>query len=274
MQIELDYEFSPSPRYGHGKAAHAALYEVIDGKRADFEQYLTKFASFQEDFLDIPLEETQEAPEKPYWGNGFFPGMNAISLHCMLCSQRPRTFCEIGSGHSTRFARYAIELRKLPTQIISIDPHPRAEIDAICDIAVRQPVEDLPPEYFDSLESGDVLFIDSSHRSFTNSDVTALYLDILPRLKAGVLIHIHDIFLPYDYPPEWSDRFYNEQYLLACVLLARNPSYEIQLANTFITYDAQLNCLASQVFNHPAMAEAAQYDWVTQTGWSFWMRKL
>ena len=76
-----------------------------------------------------------------------------------------------------------------------------------------------------------MLFIDSSHRSFTNSDVTAFYLDILPRLKSGVLIHIHDVFLPYDYPPEWSDRFYNEQYLLACVLLTRNPAYEIQLAN-------------------------------------------
>lgn len=274
MQIVLDYEFSPSPRYGHGRAAHTALYQIIEEKRADFEQYLGTFASFQKDFLTIPLEECQEAPEKPYWGNGFFPGLDAVSLHSLLCIGRPRTFCEIGSGHSTRFARHAIRLHKLPTQIISIDPHPRAEVDAICDIVVRQPVEDLPPEYFDSLESGDVLFIDSSHRSFTNSDVTAFYLDILPRLKAGVLIHIHDIFLPYDYPQEWSDRFYNEQYLLACVLLTRNPSYEIQLANTFITYDPQLNCLAAQIFNHPDMADAAQYDWVTQTGWSFWMRKL
>ena len=138
---------------------------------------------------------------------------------------------------------------------------------------MRQPVEEVAPEYFETLQGGDVLFIDSSHRSFTNSDVTAFYLDILPRLKPGVLIHIHDIFLPYDYPPEWSDRFYNEQYLLACVLLARNPSYEIELANTFITYDPQLNSLVSQVFEHPEMADVAQYDW-THTGWSFWMRKL
>jgi hypothetical protein len=96
----------------------------------------------------------------------------------------------------------------------------------------------------------------------------------LPRLKPGVLIHIHDIFLPYDYPPEWSDRFYNEQYLLACVLLTREPSYEIQLANTFITYDSHFHPLMSRLFNHPAMADAAKYDWVTRTGWSFWMRKL
>lgn len=274
MQITLDYEFTPSPRYGHGRSPHAALYKMIEKKRADFEQYLTAFASFQEDFLDIPLNESQEMPEKPYWGNGFFPGLDAISLHCMLCMVRPRTFCEIGSGHSTRFARHTIQRHSLPTQIISIDPHPRAEIDGICDAVVRQPVEDLDPGYFDSLGSGDVLFMDSSHRAFTNSDVTAFYLDLLPRLKPGVLIHIHDVFLPYDYPPEWSDRFYNEQYLLACVLLARNPSYEIQLANTFITYDAALNSRVSQLFDHPAMTEAAQYDWITRTGWSFWMRKL
>ena len=191
----------------------------------------------------------------------------------MLCSRRPKLFCEIGSGHSTRFARHAVRLHNLQTRIVSIDPHPRSEIDAICDSVVRQPVEDLAPEYFDALESGDVLFIDSSHRSFTNSDVTAFYLDILPRLKPGVLIHIHDIFLPYDYPAEWSDRFYNEQYLLACVLLARNPSYEIQLANTFIAQDPQLNALVFDLFDHPALA-AVEFSWLPRSGWSFWMAKL
>jgi hypothetical protein len=274
MQIMLDYQYHPSPRYGHGKSAHRELYSMIEKKRSKFEQYLSDFASFQKDFMKITLEESEEASVKPYWNNGFFPGFDAVSLHCILCMQGPKTFCEIGSGHSTRFARHAVRLHQLPTQIISIDPQPRAEIDAICDTIVRQPVEDLAPEYFDSLESEDVLFIDSSHRSFTNSDVTAFYLDILPRLKSGVLIHIHDVFLPYDYPPEWSDRFYNEQYLLACVLLTRNPAYEIQLANTFITHDAELNSLVTQLFNHPSMAEAARCGWANRCGWSFWMRKL
>lgn len=274
MQIVLDYEFCPSPRYGYGRSAHLELKLILEKRRADFAYYLKAFAAFQEDFRDIPLEESEEAPERPYWSNGFFPGLDAISLHGMLCLHRPRTFCEIGSGHSTRFARYAVRLRNLPTQIISIDPHPRAEVDAICDAIVRQPLEDLAPEFFDNLGFGDVLFIDSSHRSFTNTDVTAFYLDILPRLKPGVLIHVHDVFLPYDYPPEWSDRFYNEQYLLACVLLTRDPSYEVQLANTFITYDPELNSLVSRLFDHPAMADAVQYGWEARTGWSFWIRKL
>ncbi|HEV7587764.1 MAG TPA: class I SAM-dependent methyltransferase [Longimicrobium sp.] len=274
MQITLDYDFCPTPRYGHGKDAHAALCQIVERKRTDFEQRLSAFASFKGDFLDIPLEESREAPGTPYWGNGFYPGLDAVSLHCMLCLQRPKIFCEIGSGHSTSFARNAIRLRGLPTQVISIDPHPRAEIDVICDTVVRRPVEELDPGFFDVLGAGDVLFIDSSHRSFTNSDVTAVFLDVLPRLRPGVLIHFHDIFLPYDYPPEWSDRFYNEQYLLACVLLTRNPSYEIELANTFITYDPRFSPLVSRLFDHPAMAGAAVYDWVSRTGWSFWMRKL
>ena len=104
--------------------------------------------------MDIPLGENQEAPEQPYWDNGFFPGVDAVSLHCMLCIERPRTFCEIGSGPSTRFARHAIQLRNLPTQIISIDPYPRVEVDAICDTVIRQLVEDVAPEYFDCLEGG------------------------------------------------------------------------------------------------------------------------
>jgi predicted O-methyltransferase YrrM len=274
MEIWLDYEFQPSPRYGYGRDPHAALYEIINRKRGDFERLLETFTSFRDDFTLIAFEESPESPEKPYWDNGYFPGVDAASLHCMLCLQRPKTFCEIGSGHSTRFARNAVEHRGLDTRIISIDPRPRANVDAICDAVVRQPVEEMAPEFFDSLEPGDILFIDSSHRSFTNSDVTAIYLDILPRLRPGVLIHAHDIFLPYDYPPEWSDRFYNEQYLLACILMARQPAYEIQLANTFITYDAELAPAVSRLFEHPSMADAARHEWVSRLGWSFWMRKL
>jgi Methyltransferase domain len=274
MQITLDYEFRPLPRYGHGKSAHVALNQLIEKSRPAFEKYLDAFIVFQPDLLGIPVDENPDAPGDPHWGNGYFPGLDAVSLHCMLSMHRPRIFCEIGSGHSTRFARHAIEIRGLATQIISIDPHPRAEIDAICDTVVREPVEDLAPEYFDMLASGDVLFIDSSHRAFTNSDVTAFYLDILPRLKAGVMIQIHDIFLPYDYPPEWADRYYNEQYLLACTLLTRYPSYEIHLANTFISYDPELSELAARIFDHPGLVDASQHDWITNTGWSLWMKRL
>jgi hypothetical protein len=81
-----------------------------------------------------------------------------------------------------------------------------------------------------------VLFIDSSHHSFTNSDVTAFYLDILPRLKSGVVIQIHDVFFPYDYPPEWSDGFYNEQYLGLQAFSAGNGTCSFNVVYTFMLY--------------------------------------
>ena len=273
MQIILDYEFRPIPRYGHGKPAHGQLYSIINDRRQVFADYLRQFAAFRQDLHRIPLDEEPADPESPFWNNGFIPGLDAISLHCLLCMERPRTFCEIGSGHSTRFARHAVRSRGLSTRLTSIDPHPRVEIDTLCDEVIRQPAEDIDPAYFDNLQAGDILFIDSSHRSFTNSDVTALYLDVFPRLKPGVVVHSHDVFLPYDYPEEWSDRFYNEQYLLASNLLAKTPSFEILLANTFINCDVQLNSLVDALFDHSLMTEIAAHGWIVQSGWSFWMRK-
>src|SRR5690606_30946570 len=95
------------------------------------------------------------------------------------------------------------------------------EIDMICDNVFREPLEDVGLEIFDALGAGDILYIDNSHRAFMNSDVTVVFLDILPRLKPGVLVQIHDVTLPYDYPEVWIDRHYSEQYLLAAWLLAR-----------------------------------------------------
>ena len=89
-----------------------------------------------------------------------------------------------------------------------------------------------------------------------SSDVVVLWLDILPRLKPGVFVHIHDIFLPYDYPPDWVDRYYTEQYLLAVALLAPQSAFEIVLPNQFVIKDAELSRqLAEQL--GPAPREGA-----------------
>src|SRR5262245_52540208 len=106
----------------------------------------------------------------------------------------------IGSGHSTKFARRAVVDYGLPTQITSIDPHPRAEIDALCHRTIRKPLEETDLNVFDELEPGDVVFFDGSHQYFMNSDVTVFFLDVPPRLKPGTLVQVHDNTLPYDYP--------------------------------------------------------------------------
>ena len=137
-------------------------------------------------------------------------GLDAIALMAFLKDYRPHLLLEIGSGNSTRFARRAIREFQLPTRIVSCDPAPRAEIRIVSDEIFQQSAETLPHSVFERLAAGDVLFIDSSHRVFQNSDVTMLCLEILPRLSSGVIVHFHDILLPYDYPPQWARRFYSE----------------------------------------------------------------
>lgn len=115
----------------------------------------------------------------------------------------------------------------MPTEITSIDPYPRAEIDQISNLVYRKGVEEIDLSLFDSLSENDIVFFDGSHRSFQNSDVTVFFLEIIPRLKPGVVVGVHDIFLPNDYPPDWLERYYNEQYLLATYILAKGPEFKL-----------------------------------------------
>src|SRR5436190_1013708 len=125
---------------------------------------------------------------------------------------------------TNRFARRAIEDAGLRTRIVSIDPSPRNEIDDLCDEVVRQPLELADRTHFAQLRAGDVIFLDGSHRVFTGSDATVFFLDLLPELPPGVLVGVHDVYLPDDYPEEIADRHYSEQYLLAAYVLAE-PSW-------------------------------------------------
>lgn len=86
-----------------------------------------------------------------------------------------------------------------------------------------------------------------------NSDVTVFFLDILPRLPAGILVGIHDIFLPYDYPPQWGERFYSEQYLLAAYLLAEGSHIEIELPCCFVSSKPELKALLAPLYRHPRL---------------------
>ncbi len=120
--------------------------------------------------------------------------------------------------------------------MISIDPEPRAEIDSLADECVRRPVEDVDLAIFDQLQTGDMLFIDSSHQVQLGNDCAFLYTVVLPRLVSGMFLHVHDIFLPFDYPSDFvaDAREWNEQYLVHVMLLLGNafditwPGYFLQ----------------------------------------------
>jgi hypothetical protein len=184
-----------------------------------------------------------------------------VAIYSFLVQRNPRTYLEVGSGHSTEFARRAINDHSLRTQVVSIDPAPRAGIDRICDRVVRSPLEQADLSVFRDLSAGDVVYIDNSHRSFMNSDVTVFFLDVLPDLPLGVLIGIDDIYLPDDYPWAWQYRYYSEQYLLAAYLLRGSSGFRTVLPCHFIGLDPDLSALVS-----PLAASG-----IATEGTSFWL---
>ena len=250
----------------------AQLAASVPGAKALIEQ----IAGFHEQFLAIPVEAvpsrraksaTAVADAEPVWANDWFPAFDAVILYGLLALRNPRIYLEIGSGNSTRFARRAIRDHGLRTRIISIDPCPRAEIDAICDQVLRAPLEDVDVRDVAQLNYEDLLFVDSSHRSFQNSDVTVFFTEILPALPPGIVYGMHDIYLPDDYPPEWAERFYSEQYLLAAYLHGGADGDEVLAPLAYVWHETDLFSAFAPTFDQLGLTHPQRY------GNSFWMRK-
>jgi hypothetical protein len=228
----------PQPRYGYGKQPHPELEALLGRRRSVYARLLEEMLAFEEQLAAIP--DRAAAPSDPQWRDTYTGGLNGIALYCLVATRRPVRFYEIGSGNSTKFAARAIRDLGLETTIVSVDPHPRAEIDLLCDRTVRAPLEETDLGLFDELRVGDLLYVDNSHRALQNSDATVFFLEILPRLEPGVLVGIDDIYLPLDYPPDWRYRYYSEQYLLACYLLAGGGLVRPVLPGTFVSEDPEL----------------------------------
>lgn len=264
--IYLDYEVNCVPRYGYGKPPHPLLYEIIDRNRQGYRNLLESFLAYRDDLLRIPLDP--RTVEDPSWHNVWMAGLDAVALYSLLRNNGPDRYIEVGSGYSTRFARRAIRDHGLRTHLTSIDPNPRAEIDALCDRVLRERLEDTELGLFDELDAGDIVFFDGSHRSFMNSDVTVAFLEVLPRLRAGVFVQFHDICLPWDYPPQFREMYYSEQYLLASYLLAEGPSIEIVLPNFFVSIEPELHHVLDPVWDRFTWSAAPT------NGLSFWIKKI
>ncbi len=214
--IELEYppSASPLPRYTQ---PHHRLDRLVGAGRDRYAATLSLVESYAGDLSRIALSDPDQG--QPSWHNNFLPGLDGALLYALMRSRAPARYVEIGSGNSTKFVARAKRDGRLRTRITSIDPHPRAEIDQLCDETVRQPLEVSDMRLWENIRSGDMVFMDGSHRVFMNSDVVAFFLDVLPALPSGVLVGVHDVYLPFDYPAEIADRYYSEQYLLAAWLL-------------------------------------------------------
>jgi hypothetical protein len=265
--VHLDYKVEPKPRQGHGKPAHSLLYKIIDENRELYKQTLYDFLHLSANIHTIQDSSIEKNENLPAWNNEFLPGLDIVGLYGVIAMHKPKQYIEIGSGNSTKVARKAISDLKLDTKITSIDPYPRANIDHLADKVIREPFEKLTDLQFiiNSLNEGDILFIDNSHRCFSNSDATVCFLELLPFLKKGVIVHVHDIYLPYDYPQFMCDRFYNEQYVLAAFILANPSKYKTILPNYFISEDKELSAIISPMWNHSNLKNVERH------GGSYWL---
>jgi len=266
QSLFADYKVNFKPRYGHGKPPHSLLYEIINANRDQYTSFLAEIVQCKDALQSIKKDQDEIDASKPVYNNKFLPGLDIIGIYAIIAKYKPKSYVEVGSGNSTKVAYKSITDNKLKTKIISIDPKPRAEIDKIADQIIRKPFEDIDLNFIFILKENDILFIDNSHRIFPNSDSMVFFLDVLPKLNKGVIVHIHDIYLPYDYPQFMCDRFYSEQYGLAMYLLANADKFEILLPNYFISEDRELCSILNPIWDHHNL------NGVEHHGGSFWFK--
>ena len=168
-------------------------------------------------------------------GNGYYDSPDADALYLMIRRFKPKHVIEVGCGNSTRVTRQAIIDGGLNTRITAIDPYPRADIAHVVDDFEQKRLEEVDPTLFENLQEGDVLFIDSSHVVRMSNDVAHLFCRIIPALEPGVVIHVHDVFLPYEYPtrffydcPGWGEQYMLHALLQSSLYSMLWPGYYLQ----------------------------------------------
>jgi len=216
------------------------------------------FTKFHEECSNFPAEPPP-GQRRP------FRGVDALAAYCMVRHFQPRLIIEVGSGFSSLALGQAAAKNK-NSALICIDPFPsdflRKGFPGLRS-SIEEKIQDIDLEFFSQLQSSDILFIDSSHTVKIGGDVNYLFLEVLPRLKPGVIVHVHDIFLPFEYRRDWvldEFRFWNEQYLLQA-FLTFNSEFEVLLANSYLNHCHQQD-LKAAFRNLPSWA-----------GGSFWMRR-
>ncbi|MET0527405.1 MAG: class I SAM-dependent methyltransferase [Microvirga sp.] len=251
----IPYRYAPSVE----AEDYPALRPIFEAAAPRFDAVLASVESHAPDLARI-LEGKSPARFDQSW----FPRLDAVAAYAFVRGEKPARIVEIGSGHSTRFMAQAVEDAGLPTRIICIDPAPRAAFGKLK--VEHKPVllRDAEPGIFETLAAGDILFIDSSHIAMPGTDVDRLFLDVLPRLASGTLVHIHDITLPDAYPESWDWRGYNEQLLVGTLLQGRG--FELVFSSHFVAKH-HAKALPTGILSRIPLVPGAHET-------SVWLRKL
>jgi predicted O-methyltransferase YrrM len=222
------------------------------------------FPQFQSEYARFPAEPT-DSPYEFYFDNPMFSGTDALVLYGIVRHFKPRRVLEVGSGFSSRVTAKALQANG-SGEMICIEPYPqevlRKEFPVLREL-IDTEVQQVELEVFQKLEANDVLFIDSSHVVRVGGDVDFLFLEVLPRLAPGVIVHVHDVFIPFPGRRDWvleERRFWNEQQLLQAFLIG-NSDFEVLFANAYAND------------KYPAELRAAFPSSPWWGGGSFWMRR-
>lgn len=191
--------------------------------------------------LDL-VEHEVRGGDRRYWlDNPAYAYGDGVVLHAMLRHLRPQRIVEVGSGYSSALILDTVDRYMPTTEVTFVEPFPalvesllRADDERRVTIH-RSPVQDVDTDVFEALGAGDVLFIDSTHVAKAGSDVNHLFFEVLPRLRTGVWVHLHDIFFPFEYPEAWvrEGRAWHESYVLRA-FLTHNSVFAIRWFQTFL----------------------------------------
>jgi hypothetical protein len=235
-------------------------------------------SSFKKEYSSLPIRKPPR-PKEYYVLNPYFRSFDAEVLYCMIRHFKPQRIIEIGSGYSTLLATQATRKNReedgeYTCEITSVDPFPPHFLEhGFASLRLlATDVENVPLSEFEILKRNDILFVDSSHVVRTGGDVCCICLNVLPRLSDGVLVQIHDIFLPEEYPRYWvmkANRFWSEQYILQA-FLAFNRTYEVLWASNYM----RLRHHEKVVHSFPAYETCEKLSELQRYPCSFWIRRV
>ena len=210
----IPYRYAERVPEHEDRLPYTYIEKLFDNSRSIFKEQIALISKYTDELRYIGPDH----PPQPRWNQDWFPALDAAIAYAMVRHHAPKNIVEVGSGHSTRFMARAVADGLLDTQITTIDPAPRAVIEGLNVETVNTTVQNVDSQFFGLLAPGDILFIDSSHIIMPGTDVDYLLNQILAQLSAGIIVHLHDIFLPDDYPKSWQWRGYNEQLAVATLL--------------------------------------------------------
>jgi hypothetical protein len=274
--------YSPIPAQAEIKRHEEKVFDAssreVAGINLNESAQLTLFEQLTPFYADHRFVESKQEGSRYFFENNAFSYFDAIVFQCLIRHVRPRRVIEVGSGHSSCVLLDTNE-RFFDNSIACtfIEPYPQLLTSLVTEedrgrmTLMARNLQDVDPAIFSELSADDILFVDSSHVSKTNSDVNFVFFEVLPRLQSGVYVHFHDVFYPFEYPKEWvyQGRAWNEAYILRA-FLQHNTRFEIQFFNSFMERFHRDKIARAM----PLCLKYSRQSMVQTSAQSIWLKKL